>query len=99
MLHLLRILAVLLALTTGGVFQTLAYAAEEHGECADEESANCTDCSPLCATCVCCPVRAAAAPHTMVVQWVAALREPVVVVTEEPVVSALVSDIFQPPRA
>jgi len=96
---LLRILALALMLSTGGVFQTLAYAADEHTECADEESASCADCSPLCADCVCCPVRAAAAAPSVGVQWVAAPREQVAVVTEEPVASALVSDIFQPPRA
>jgi hypothetical protein len=35
---LLRIIAVLLVLTTGGVFQTLAFASDTHASCAEDEA-------------------------------------------------------------
>ncbi len=96
---LLRILAVLLVLTTGGVFQTLAFAADVHADCEDEATGDCTDCSSACALCLCCPLRAAPVPAAIVDEPAAPpALPPVLFRVDEPVLSGTGADIFQPPR-
>ncbi|ADO69006.1 hypothetical protein [Stigmatella aurantiaca] len=96
---LLRILALLLVLTTGGVFQTLALASEGTVACADEEESGqpCAD----CALCLCCPLRAApSAPRVEVrVLIPASLPPPAPQALNTPVSSGVLADIFRPPRA
>lgn len=100
MQSLLRMLAVLLVLMTGGVFQTLALASDSHGDCADEASDDCEDCSPNCVLCVCCPLRAAPGPTSPVAQVIPLPRPlPVPSHVTEPALSGVGTDIFQPPRA
>ncbi|NMO14616.1 hypothetical protein HPC49_03830 [Pyxidicoccus fallax] len=98
----LRILAVLLVLMTGGVFQTLAFASDTHADCAEEEEGadDCTDCAPSCAMCQCCPLRAAPAPVPVIEQpEPGPALPPVPSRVDEPVLSGPGADIFQPPRA
>ncbi|XXF78542.1 hypothetical protein P2318_01935 [Myxococcaceae bacterium GXIMD 01537] len=102
MQSLLRILALLLVLTTGGVFQTLAFASDGAETCADEEETGkpCADCSFDCAMCLCCPLRAAAPDMPKVeVPAPAPIHEPVRSLIHEPVLSGVSADIFRPPTA
>ncbi|MFP2956635.1 hypothetical protein ACLEPN_02075 [Myxococcus sp. 1LA] len=100
MRSLLRFLAVLLVLTTGGVFQTLALASDVHDDCAEETSDECEDCAPNCVLCVCCPLRAAPGPSFMVARLaLPSLLLPVPSRVDEPLLSGVGTDIFQPPRA
>ncbi|AKQ66366.1 hypothetical protein A176_003278 [Myxococcus hansupus] len=100
MQSLLRLLAVLLVLMTGGVFQTLALASDEHSDCADEVTDDCEDCSPNCVLCVCCPLRAAPGPTVPTAQVMLPPRPlPVPSRVTEPTLSGVGFDIFQPPRA
>jgi hypothetical protein len=99
---LLRILAILLVLTTGGVFQTLAFASDGAETCADEEETGkqCADCAFDCAMCLCCPLRAAAPSIPRVeVPVPVPIPEPVRSLIHEPAPSGVSVDIFQPPRA
>jgi hypothetical protein len=96
-----RIIAILLVLTTGGVFQTLAFAGDEHVACAGEEEDGdaCIDCAFDCGMCLCCPLRAAPASQRLE----AVVRMPVLdmvscLADAEPVLSGAATDIFQPPR-
>ncbi|QQR47941.1 hypothetical protein JKA73_18690 [Myxococcus xanthus] len=100
MQSLLRFLAVLLVLMTGGVFQTLALASDVHDECAEEASDECEDCSPNCVLCVCCPLRAAPAPASPNARLIPPPRPlPIPSRVDEPTLSGVRTDIFQPPRA
>ncbi|AEI67193.1 hypothetical protein [Corallococcus macrosporus] len=100
MQFLLRLLAVLLVLTTGGVFQTLALASDVHDECAEEASDDCADCSTTCVLCVCCPLRAAPGPSITVARLLLpSLRLPLPSRVAEPLLTGVGADIFQPPRA
>ncbi|WP_426752105.1 hypothetical protein [Myxococcus sp. Y35] len=100
MQSLLRILAVLLVLTTGGVFQTLALASDEHSDCAEEVTDDCEDCAPSCVLCVCCPLRAAPGPESPIARLIPAPRPlPIPSRVDEPTLSGVGTDIFQPPRA
>lgn len=100
MWFLLRFLAVLLVLMTGGVFQTLAFASDTHADCAEDEDDECTDCAPSCVLCPCCPLRATPAPVPFIEDLAAAPAPPPVPArVDEPVLSGLAADIFQPPRA
>ena len=91
-------LALALALLTGGVFETLAAALDEQAGCVDGDGGACGDCSPGCSACFCCPARAA--PATVVQDlavvgiWTEPGDVPTVLVTE-----LVPPDIFQPPRA
>jgi hypothetical protein len=98
---LFRLVAVLLVLTTGGVFQTLAFAADTHADCEEEEGADeCTDCAPSCVLCPCCPLRAAPAPIPPIESPTSVPLQPrVPTCVSEPVLSGTGTDIFQPPRA
>lgn len=100
MLSLLRFLAVLLVLMTGGVFQTLALASDVHDDCAEEASDECEDCSPNCVLCVCCPLRAAPGPASPIARLIPSPRPlPIPSRVDEPTLSGVGTDIFQPPRA
>lgn len=100
MQSLLRFLAVLLVLMTGGVFHTLALASDVHDECAEEASDECEDCSPNCVLCVCCPLRAAPAPTSPHARLIPPPRPlPIPSRVDEPTLSGVGTDIFQPPRA
>jgi hypothetical protein len=95
----LRILALLLVLMAGGVFQTLALVSDGAVPCEDEggPEERCVD----CAVCLCCPHRALPgtagvefrvlppASHPLSTPW--GLRTPVP--------SGFTADIFQPPKA
>lgn len=94
----LRLLALLLVLTTSDVLHTLALASEDQADCAGEsEPGGCTDCSNG-AVCSCCPLRVVAmpAPVDLPVALVAGTR--VSFSLDEPVVAAASADIFRPPR-
>ncbi|OJH37216.1 hypothetical protein [Cystobacter ferrugineus] len=96
----LRLIALLLMLTTGGVSQTLALVGDEVEDCAgEEEDGPCADCAGDCGVCPCCPLRAI--PSTPVVEVPAEVTppEPVLVSLHEPALLAVGTDIFQPPRA
>ena len=98
---LLRLLAILLVLTTGGVFQTLAFASDGAETCADEEETEkqCADCAFDCAMCLCCPLRAAPSIPMVEVPVPAPIHEPVRSIIHESAPSGVSADIFQPPRA
>ncbi|MFY0523429.1 hypothetical protein ACN28I_09685 [Archangium gephyra] len=98
---LLRILAILLVLTTGGVFQTLAFASEGAVTCEDEEETGeqCADCALDCAMCLCCPLRAAPSMPMVEAPVPVPIHEPVQSIIHESVPSGVSADIFQPPRA
>ena len=96
----LRLIALLLVLTTGGVSQTLALVGDGVEDCAGEEDDGpCADCAGDCGVCPCCPLRAI--PATPVVDMTAERipPEPVLVSLREPPLFAVGTDIFQPPRA
>jgi hypothetical protein len=96
----LRLIAILLMLTTGGVFQTLAFASDGAEACADEETGDaCADCALDCGVCLCCPLRAAPASSGVELPVEAPLLEPVLASLSEPAPSGVRPDIFQPPRA
>lgn len=96
MQSLLRFLAVLLVLMTGGVFQTLALASDVHDECAEEASDECEDCSPNCVLCVCCPLRAAPAPALPNARLIPPPRPlPIPSRVEEPTLSGVGTDILR----
>lgn len=96
MASLLRILAVVLALTSFAAPQVLA--AFESDACSDE-SDGCTDCSTCAVPCACCVHRTVAVvalePGPVRPVATAAAATPL----DEPVLTAVVRDIFQPPRA
>ncbi|WNG37704.1 hypothetical protein F0U61_31465 [Archangium violaceum] len=98
---LLRILAILLVLMTGGVFQTLAFASDGAVACEDEEETGeqCADCALDCAMCLCCPLRAAPSLPMVDVPAPALLHEPVLSIIHASAPSGVSADIFQPPRA
>ena len=104
-LLLTRVLALALALSTGGVVQAACAVAGVHVTCADEapgedEGAGaCTDCHLACTTCLCCPGRVALGAVRLELRPLARVREPVVAVAQVPVVGPRGSDIFRPPRA
>ena len=94
----LRLLALLLVLTSSGVFQTLALASEEEADCASEDDPRgCTDCSDS-APCACCPLRALAMPAPVPLPIVRSTGTRVFFRVEAPVVAADCVDIFRPPR-
>ena len=96
----LRLIAILLMLTTGGVFQTLAFASDGAEACADEEEGDeCADCALDCGVCLCCPLRAAPASPVVELPVEAPLLEPVLASLSEPASSGVGADIFLPPRA
>jgi hypothetical protein len=101
MRFLLRTLALLLVLMTGGVFQTLAFASDTHADCEEETgSGDCSDCATDCALCLCCPLRAAPAPLPFVSQVEEPLVRPPIHVHPDVLLPGGVGrDIFQPPRA
>lgn len=93
-----RLLALLLVLTSSGVFHTLALASEERADCADEdEPGGCTDCSNS-AVCACCPLRAVAMPAPVQLPVALVAGASVCFSLDEPVVAAACVDIFRPPR-
>jgi hypothetical protein len=94
----LRLLALLLVLTSSGVFHTMALASEEQADCADEDDpGGCTDCSKS-AACACCPLRAVAMPAPMQLPVVLVAGTSVCFSLDEPVMAATCVDIFRPPR-
>jgi len=95
----LRLMAVLLVLATGGVFQTLAFASDEHAVCEDDERGGCETCASDCALCLCCPLRAAPASPRVEAPMSAPALPSVPCIVDEPVLSRVGADIFQPPRA
>lgn len=100
MRFLLRLIALLLMLTTGGVLQTLAFASEGVEACADEEDGEqCADCALDCGVCLCCPLRAAPVSPVVELRVEVPLPERVLASVREPVPSGVGVDIFQPPRA
>ncbi|QRK07774.1 hypothetical protein JQX13_48665 [Archangium violaceum] len=97
---LLRLIAILLVLTTGGVFQTLAFASNGAEACAGEEEGDrCADCALDCGVCLCCPLRATPVTSAMEVPTEVPLPEPALACVREPTLSGAGADIFQPPRA
>ncbi|WP_338863607.1 hypothetical protein [Myxococcus stipitatus] len=97
----LRILAILLVLMTGGVFQTLALASQETEPCADEDDTGqpCEDCASDCVLCLCCPLRAATPSLPDVnVSAPAPLHEPAPSRPQALALSGVSTDIFQPPK-
>ncbi|WP_225410356.1 hypothetical protein [Stigmatella hybrida] len=99
MAYLLRILALLLVLTAGGVFQTLALVSEGAVPCEDEEGPEerCAD----CAVCLCCPHRALPGSSVVEVRVLppASRPSPAPRGPHTPVPSGVTADIFQPPKA
>ena len=94
----LRLLTLLLVLTSSGVFHTLALASEEQADCAgEEEPGGCTDCSNS-AVCACCPLRAVAMPPPVQLPAAVVTGTSVCFSLDEPVVAAASVDIFRPPR-
>lgn len=94
----LRLLALLLVLTSSGVFQTLALASEEQADCASEDDpSGCTDCSKS-APCACCPLRALAMPAPVPLPVVCSSETSAFFRVEGPVAVAARVDIFRPPR-
>jgi hypothetical protein len=94
----LRLLALLLVLTSSGVFHTLALASQEQANCADEDDpGGCTDCSKS-AACACCPLRAVAMPAPIKLPVALVVGASVCFSLDEPVVAAACVDIFRPPR-
>jgi hypothetical protein len=94
----LRLLALLLVLTSSGVFQTLALASEEQADCAGEDDpGGCMDCSKS-APCACCPLRALAIPAPVPLPTVCSTGTSVFFSVEGPVAAAARVDIFRPPR-
>ena len=94
----LRLLALLLVLTSSGVFQTLALASEEQADCGSEDDpGGCTDCSD-CAPCACCPLRALAMPAPVELPIAGSIETSVSFRVDGPVVAAACADIFRPPR-
>jgi hypothetical protein len=95
----LRLLALLLVLTSSGVLQTLALASEEQADCANEDDpSGCTDCSKS-APCACCPLRVLAMPAPVQLPIVCSTGTSVFFSVDQPVVAAARVDIFRPPRA
>jgi hypothetical protein len=93
-----RLLALLLVLTSSGVFHTLALASQEQANCADEDDpGGCTDCSKS-AACACCPLRAVAMPARMKLPVALVVGTSVCFTLDEPVAAAACVDIFRPPR-
>lgn len=92
-----RMLAVMLVLSTGGAFQAAAAAYESVADCADEEET--CDCSTCVVTCLCCRARASILPQAGVVPPSTAALGPVVVKLDEPVATLGAADIFHPPKA
>ncbi|RKG60902.1 hypothetical protein D7X30_08325 [Corallococcus sp. AB011P] len=101
MLTLFRLLAVLLVLTTGGVFQTLAYAAGTTSACEEEadEEQHCTDCTASCGLCVRCPQPASPGMEVLLPVPPVLVSEPAPTDVVPPVLSPPLTDVFQPPRA
>ncbi|EPX60457.1 hypothetical protein D187_001944 [Cystobacter fuscus DSM 2262] len=96
----LRLIALLLMLTTGGVPQTLALVGDGVEDCAGEEDDGpCADCAGDCGLCPYCPLRAI--PATPVLEMLAEVTPPeqALVSLGEPALLAVGTDIFQPPRA
>lgn len=94
----LRLLALLLVLTSSGVFQTLALAGERRADCASEDDpSGCADCSES-APCACCPLRALAMPAPVPLPFVCSTGTSVFFRVEAPVAAAACVDIFRPPR-
>jgi hypothetical protein len=96
---LFRLLAVLLVLTTGGVFQTLAFATGASTDCAEEADEDCTDCTASCGLCVRCPQPASPGMAVILPLAPVLVLEPVRAVIVRPVLPAPLTDVFQPPRA
>lgn len=106
---LLHLLSLVLALTTGGVSQALAFVVSGQDGCAevslhDEEGSDegadcCTDCAPQCDACVHCRVRANVGTAWVLPSPIPRGSEAVDRAPLEPVMSAPGVDIFQPPRA
>lgn len=93
-----RLLALLLVLTSSGVFHTLALASEEQADCADEEEpVGCTDCSKS-AVCACCPLRAVAMPAPVRLPVAQVAGTSVCFSLDQPIAAAACVDIFRPPR-
>lgn len=93
-----RMLAVLLVLSTGGAFQVIEVAIDSVEDCGDEEES--CDCSTCLLTCVCCPARVTFPPPVMdsaPVRTTVADAEFAQLV--EPVAAISAADIFHPPRA
>jgi hypothetical protein len=65
----------------------------EHGE------DGCSDCSPGCADCLCCSARAATAVLALAVTGPTLAEEPLVVRDPDVALTAVVGDIFHPPKA
>ena len=97
---LFRLLAVLLVLTTGGVFQTLASVLGQEETCEEEDGTReCTDCTSQCGLCAHCPRLATPGAEMARLPELPPTRERALAVSSAPVVSAVFADIFQPPRA
>ncbi|MFP2903683.1 hypothetical protein ACLESD_01130 [Pyxidicoccus sp. 3LFB2] len=96
-----RLIAILLVLTTGGVFQTLAFAGDEFATCAGEEEDGdtCTDCVLDCGLCQCCPLRGAPGGHGPEAVVSRPMLEAMSFIPDdEPILSGMGAEIFQPPR-
>ncbi|RKG74075.1 hypothetical protein [Corallococcus terminator] len=96
---LFRLLAVLLVLTTGGVFQTLAFATGASSACSEEADEDCADCTASCGLCVRCPQPASPTVDVLLPLAPVLVAEPVHGVIVHPVLTAPLTDVFQPPRA
>lgn len=92
-----RMLAVMLVLSTGGAFQVVEAALDSVEDCGDEEES--CDCATCLLTCVCCPARVACPPVTASVPARTIVADAVFAQLDEPVASNCAADIFQPPRA
>ncbi|CAM3216035.1 hypothetical protein G4177_24030 [Corallococcus sp. ZKHCc1 1396] len=94
-----RLMAVLLVLTTGGVFQALAYATGVSAACSEEADEDCADCTASCGLCARCPQPASPTVEVLLPLAPTLVAEPVHAVIVHPVLSAPLTDVFQPPRA
>jgi hypothetical protein len=96
---LLRLMAVLLVLTVGGVFETLASALDAHAHCEDDAAGSCDGCCALGASCLCCAAREVPTGLAAEVYEPVPVLVPIRVSRVEPPPSGVGTDIFQPPRA
>ncbi|MET0401645.1 MAG: hypothetical protein ABW123_04540 [Cystobacter sp.] len=97
---LFRLIAVLLVLTTGGVFQTLAFASDLEDACEGGDGhTDCSDCTSPCGLCLRCPQFATPAVELLLLPELPPSREVAPTASSAPVLCAFRADIFQPPRA
>ncbi|MCI0569354.1 MAG: hypothetical protein L0Y66_01250 [Myxococcaceae bacterium] len=102
MVLVLRLLAVLLVLSTSGLARIVVVGLDGLVACADEgheEQDACSDCSPMCSDCFCGPLRATPARPLVEPVLVEASGVKVELAPPVRVAEAVPQDIFRPPTA